>query len=329
MLSAEQIEMRQTGIGASEAAAAIGLNPFTSALDIYLRKLELVEEPDFETNENVYWGNEHENSIGRRYMRDRAGCLLDPARTFRHPKYDFVLATPDRLYLDHEPRSETPMDMRIAASKRLVEFKTAGVHMAKLFGEEGTDEIPYMYLVQAQLQMAVTDKGECDVAILIGGNRYKEYPVERNEKAISGIIERLEKFWTENIQAKNPPAAGASESAKKALALLYPRHIEDFLESNAEIEQLVAKLKAAKLTSASADIAVLALENRIKEVLKDKQGVITEAGKVTWRTGKGRLVTDWKGIVAEIEPDAAIVKKFTTSKPGSRRFNTPRNWKEE
>lgn len=329
MLTSEQKRMRKTGIGGSDIAAIAGVNPWKSALDVYLDKMDIVE--DVEENEAMEWGNRLEDMIAGKYLEGKKGFLL-VGRTTRHPKHDFLLATPDRLFvpeeLDIEHYGEGAYEKCLDKATRVVEIKTAGLTTSKLFGEEGTDEVPDYYLTQCQQYMEVMDMGKCDLAVLIAGQKYREYPIERNQPLIDRLVEIGEKFWFENVQAKVPPPAGASESAKKALALLYPKHVEDFYESNVEIELLVAELKLAKAELGKADTVVLSLENRIKELLQDKQGVITEAGKVTWRTLKDRLVTDWKGIVAEIEPDASIVKKFTTSKPGSRRFVTPRNWKE-
>jgi hypothetical protein len=52
----------------------------------------------------------------------------------------------------------------------------------------------------------------------------------------------------------------------------------------------------------------------------DAEGIEGAFGKVTWKAGKDVARTDWKGLVAELNPAPEIVSRFTTIEPASRRF---------
>jgi putative phage-type endonuclease len=57
---AEWLEVRKTGIGGSDAAAAVGLSPYKSPLELWLEKTNrdaTLPKPDpQDTTEPVYWG---------------------------------------------------------------------------------------------------------------------------------------------------------------------------------------------------------------------------------------------------------------------------------
>lgn len=57
---ADWLEVRRTGIGGSDAAAAVGLNPYKSQLELWLEKTgrdaELPKPDPNDTTEPIYWG---------------------------------------------------------------------------------------------------------------------------------------------------------------------------------------------------------------------------------------------------------------------------------
>ena len=62
MLTEEQLRMRQTGIGGTDAAAIMGLNKYKSALDVYHEKIAdeiIIKEP----NQYMQWGTAVEEPI--------------------------------------------------------------------------------------------------------------------------------------------------------------------------------------------------------------------------------------------------------------------------
>ena len=83
----EWLNERRTGIGGSDAAAVMGLNPWKSPLDVYLDKTgQLMESPD---NPALYWGRVLEEVVAREYS----------LRTRKSPKKK-----------PHPPPSKTPLD---------------------------------------------------------------------------------------------------------------------------------------------------------------------------------------------------------------------------
>jgi putative phage-type endonuclease len=180
-------DARRLGIGASEVAAICGVHPYTSALDTYLRKRGLI--PDIEDNDAMRMGRKLEPVIISEFV-ERTGLEVKraPCPLFRHPEYPFILATPDAELVNDE----------------LVEAKSMAWHSAQTLGEEGTDDIPYHFVMQAQQQMAVMGRDVCHVAVLVDGRDFRHHPVYRNEKLIALMIVRVTEFW-ERVQNADPP----------------------------------------------------------------------------------------------------------------------------
>ncbi len=195
------LDARRTGIGASEMAAILGRDKYTSAVELYLRKTGQV--PDDEAGEAAEWGHLLEPVIAREFGRrtgravEMAGCLL---RSASHP---WALATLDAW-------------QTIGDAARPLEIKLTG-------GRSGDweDGVPEYYYPQVQQQLLVTGAPMASVAALLNGTRLVWCDVERDEPMIARIIEAGERFWRCVTDESVPPPDG-SESAGWALKRLFP-----------------------------------------------------------------------------------------------------------
>lgn len=179
---------RQSGIGSSEAAAAIGVSEYEddTPLNLYLRKLGLL--PPLAENSAMTWGKRLEPLVAEAYM-ERIGCRYVADQHFaRSSTYPHMLATVDRIRDDG----------------RVVELKTAGARLADKWGPDGSDEIPANYVAQVTHQLIVLDAEVADVAVLIGGNDFRCYTIHRNPDVADAIIRREEAFWR-CVTDRTPP----------------------------------------------------------------------------------------------------------------------------
>lgn len=201
------LKERMTGLGASDAAAVVGVSPFKGALALYAEKLGVAEAPGSET-EAMEWGLLLEPVIADKYQRETGRPLRDLGRFTIHRSraHAFMLATLDREVL-------TPNDRGVLG---VLEVKTASAFKA----EEWADEAPVYYQVQVQHQLAVTGHAWGSLAVLIGGQRFLWVDIERNDKFIALLIEREAEFW-DRVQRLDPPAPDAG--SREVLARLYPQ----------------------------------------------------------------------------------------------------------
>jgi putative phage-type endonuclease len=169
---------RKGGIGASEAAAAVGLSPrWDTPLSLWRRKVGLDPEP--EENIDMITGRMMESTIIR-IFRTVTNIRVQTRRPpmYRSKRWPFMLATPDA----------------ITTQPDLIECKNTNVFDASDWGQEGSDEIPNTALCQVQHQMAVTGLTLVWVPVMIRG-RFRCYKVPRNDRFISGLVEQEREFW--------------------------------------------------------------------------------------------------------------------------------------
>lgn len=297
-----QKELHRTGIGSSKIAVIAGLSRYETAVDAYCGYLGLTEP--FEGNRFTKWGERLEDDIADAYS-ERLGVELATVEPSRHPDHEWMIASPDRLWVD---------------GSRIVECKTASARIAHQWGEEGTDEVPEAYLVQVAWQMAVTGIETADVAVLIGGNDFRIYTVHRDRELEAGLVEIGRNFWFNHVLAEVPPPVDGSEASARVLAARYPADDGSSLDATPDVEEWVEKLEIARRTIEDAAALKLEAENHVKAFMGTASELRCRRGRVTYRKAKDTPVTDWKSLATELTPSPALVRKHTTVREGSRRF---------
>lgn len=200
---------RREGIGASDAAAILGVSPWDSPFTIYCDKLGLeVPAAGQKQSERLKWGALLQDPIAKELgSRLKIDIQLYPPTTIWRCRMD--------PWLQASLDGTTTLDGRRGA----VEIKTASVFERKTWTHEG--EVPLPYQVQAQHQMAVTGFGFVLVGVLIGTEELRHTVIERDPEFIPMLVRREEAFW-EMVQKRVQPAADGSEEARKLLGRLAP-----------------------------------------------------------------------------------------------------------
>jgi putative phage-type endonuclease len=280
-------EERRTGIGGSEAAAALGLSPWQSPFDLWEQKRGLA--PPVEQNEPMLWGQLLEDTIRREYAR-RTGYDVRPVKEMiRHPEHPWMFA-----HIDGEIGPLRNM---------ILEVKTT--RDSRGWGEPGTDEIPQHYLVQTHHYMACTTAEVCHVAVLIGGQDFRLYQVDRDAEIQQRVIEGEAEFW-EWVKQGVPPPPSTLEDAMRRWGRFDAR---GYKVAGPEEIDAVAVLRAAHQQKAVLE----ELEERAKLVVMSAMGetgqsLVHPDGEllVTWKLDNGR-----KGYsVAPREPSRRLLVKY-------------------
>lgn len=198
----EWLAVRNGGIGSSDAAAAIGLSPYKSPLELWLEKTGRKPATDLNQSEPVFWGSTLEPILARVYAERTGNKVRRVNAVLQHPNHPFMLANLDRAI----------------GADGVLEIKTAGHHSA-VFWEDG---IPEAYQCQVLHQLAVTGRTWADVAVLIGGQDFRIYRVECEDDKVAALIEREAAFW-QRVDTDTAPETDGSESSARALGWLFPR----------------------------------------------------------------------------------------------------------
>lgn len=301
MERSEWLEARRKCITGTDIGAIVGISPYRTPMDVYCDKLGLTE--DLKDNPAMDWGRRLEGAVAQRYADDTGLELAAGEWTVRD---GWMGATPDRL---------------IVGAKKGLEVKTAGFRSAKLFGESGTDQIPDWYALQCHWYMAVTDRDEWDLAVLINGSDYRTYNLKRSIRIENRLIELATKFREQHILAQVPPKMDGSSGAEAYLRAVFPKNKgSDLLAATPEIETLATKLAGAKANLELIETEIAEVENLLKNAIGEAPGVAGETWKITWRANKDSVSTDWKGVASALSVPREVLEKYTVTKPGARRF---------
>ena len=303
------LEVRQGGIGSSDAAAAVGLNPYKSPLQLWLEKTrrdaavpntDPRDDPQHESSP-LYWGILLEPIVAAHYTRRTGHRVRRINAVLQHPDYPWMRANIDREVMG------TP-------DVQLLECKTAGLQGSWLW----RDGVPEYVQLQVQHQLAVTGKQAADVAVLLGGQELQIYRIDRDEALIEHLIRLEQTFWG-YVERDQPPPADGSDSADRALRILYPRDNGTTLDLKNDLvmSAVFSDLLAVRQTLATQT----ALEAQLKQSIQQRMGDATKAvfdnGEVSWKRSKDGTTLDTTRLEKE-QPQT--VQAYTVPKPGSRRF---------
>lgn len=210
--TAEWHELRARGVGASEVAAVVGLSPFESQFSLWHRKKGNLPGPD-PANPLFYWGHALEPLIATRYASHHEEVWVMDCGTYRHPERDWQLANPDRLlFPTNGVTAKTP-------PLGVLEIKTT--RYGDNWGPHGSTEIPLHVRCQVMQQMDVMGVPFADVAVLIGGNDYREYRIEFDKTDAAALRDAGAEFWT-SLQTDDEPPIDASWETYEAVRDLHP-----------------------------------------------------------------------------------------------------------
>lgn len=286
---------RREGLGASDTAAVLGLDPWRTPLDVYLDKVSGVER---ETGEAAEWGSAIEAVVARKVSTRHPGLgVLQPSPGIcAHPDHNWLRATPDRLL---NPRGAGPV--------AILEIKTTDARNKP----DWATEPPLRVQVQVQQQLAVLGLDVAYVAVLFSGREMPPpYRIERDPHAIDLIVEHAGKFWHDNVLAQVPPEARAGDN----LADLWPGDDTlDALIANDDLEEWFTYRRRLIQERKSVDERLEMTDRQIKEAMGDRTLVIDGLGRVlaTWKPVTSTRL-DSKRLKAD-HPDLASQYATTTS----------------
>jgi putative phage-type endonuclease len=208
MLTKEQLEERRSGIGGSDAAVVLGLNPFKDVYGLYLDKRGEApdEDPEF-LKESRYWGSVLEEPVAQRYAEETGYKIQRSNQLIRSKDHPFMIANIDRKVVGE--------DVRIG-----FEAKTAA--RSEGWGETGSSTVPAYIFLQCQHYLAVTGYDVWDLAVLIGGRDYRQYRITPIDHIIESLIDAEQEFWDRVENGVAPEPQWQSAATTRLLQDLYP-----------------------------------------------------------------------------------------------------------
>lgn len=197
MLTREQLEKRKHGVGASDTPIIMGFSSYKTPYQLYLEKISPVTVTEEET-ELQHWGNLLEPVIRKEFVN----------------KNDLIVTIPDTLYHAEKRYMLANLDGYIPAVDAVLEIKTCNAFQGNEWGTEETDQIPMQYLIQVAHQCIVADCKKAYIAVLIGGNDYRQYVYERDAELEGLIQDAVDNFWLNHVVPRIEPASITIEDSR-------------------------------------------------------------------------------------------------------------------
>jgi putative phage-type endonuclease len=285
--TAEWHEQRRLGIGASEVAVACGFGRYRTRYDLWREKTGATAP--WGGNEATLWGQRNEPHIVQDWADRNEARIIETQQQFRHQRWPHLWATVDAV--------ATTID----GEDVIVEAKCTTSRNAQL--GDGGDDAPPEWLAQVQVQMLLSGLERAYIAVLIDGNRSREYCVQFDRAVAEALADRAEAWYCEAVETPVPPIEwGNTDQQMQRLVEFGGRDLVDMQGSSLptiwaqyedlgkrikELEEERAELKSAAIVAMGDNSRCLIApdrELRIEE--KTRAGYMVKPAKYTQISAK-------------------------------------------
>jgi putative phage-type endonuclease len=255
--------LRKEGIGGSEIGTLLGLNPWSSAVTLWAKRLGLIPDPPL-TSFAVKLGNKLEQPILELFADAHPEYEIYRAGTYRHPKVSYLNANPDAIAV-HKDTGEVVV----------IEVKTSRNYW---------DKIPPAY--EAQVQHYLDVLGVCR-GYLIGlvGMDWVEHEIAIDDFATATAHLAAQEFW-KCLQEGTMPDWDGSTSTYETLRDLHPEITDEevYIDGGHNLTLAQRKFDEADKELQKQKNQVMALMGTAKHAYVEVDG---ERIKIASRQSKG------------------------------------------
>lgn len=300
----EWLEARKEGIGASEVATIVGLNPWETPYQLWRRKIGL--DPAKPMNAAMNTGHILEDGVAQYWAQATGREIIASSRD------DFMFVDKDRPYLRVSPDRTFWLEgaTRNDDNKGILECKTTRMKV-------DPEDLPKYWFCQVQMNLGVAGYTHGSLAWLSAGQGF-DFGY-RDLKLVPDfyewLIDSVARFWTDNIVGgQEPSAANVAD-----VLLKYNRHTGGkIIECSDEVFEVYKELKAVRKLMDETKAHKEELEATLKMAFEDAEALSYGGETIaTWKAPKPSNKFDDKAFVAE-HPDLAAA--YTHQVQGARRF---------
>ena len=297
----EWLDYRRAGIGSSEIATIVGLNPYETPYQLWRRKIGL-DEPKSETFAmkaghyledavSQFWSD----ATGRQIIKASAGDWI-----VRNDEKPFVQVSPDRTYWLDDNRSND--------NKGILECKTTQRAI-------DADDLPKTWFCQVQYQLGGAEIQQGSIAWLTAGREFGYQDLTLVPDFYAWLVEEAERFWVDNVMGgKEPDCTNVQD-----VLIKFNKHTNGkVVEVGEDVMEAYNNLKSVREEIANLEKQKEELEAKLKMGFGDAEAISYGGNTLaTWKAGKDSEKFDAKAFQAD-HPELA--KQYTKSVKSSRRF---------
>lgn len=295
---------RRLGIGASDGAAVMAQSKWKSPYMLYLEKVQAIEPGEAFDNEAAELGSYLELSIAKLYAKRTGNTMRRHGKQIIHGEHEFM-----RCHVDGWAYRKDPTTGKVdMANSGVLEVKNVDRFVAKDWDfDEGIP--PIAYAIQMQHMLACTGRKWGAFAVLVGGNRFHTFEVERDNVFIEQYEKRCGIFWG-CVQNGIPPEVGPDDGdaiynlhpVDDGETVILPEGAADWTAGIAEIGDKIKDLTKQRDT----------LRNRIKQAIGDNTygSCPGMEGRWSYIKHERRACKPLKDIPLELHPLVEKVSEF-------------------
>ena len=262
MTREEWLQVRKTGIGGSDAAAVMGMNPYKSPLSVYVDKT-MADLPEETVNIAMECGIAFEGFVAEKFCQQTGKKVLRSNYMYRSGENPFMLANIDRM---------------IVGEKALLECKTTSIFNPIKFS---CGDIPPTYYWQCQHYLAVTGYDVCYLAILVLSKDFHVFTIPRNEEHINMLIDEERTFWNEHVLKGIPPLPIGLEADDDAIRQMtgdVDNENVALLDGDEHVVRALAELPGLKTAAEESEQRL----NQAKQIIRQAMGEYACATCTDW-----------------------------------------------
>ena len=277
MSRGEWLERRRKTIGGSDAAAITGLNDYSSPYTVWADKLGKL--PEKEDSEPMRLGRDLEDYVAKRFTEKTGKKVRKENSMLYNPQYPFAHADVDRMVIGEDAG---------------LECKTTSIMNLKKFKN---GEYPANYYVQCVHYLAVTGCKRWYLGVLVLGEGFHDFVIERDEGEIAALMESEEAFW-KYVESQTPPSTDGSKATTETISTIFPTSNDDSVINLGGFEASLREYTALSAQIKSLEALKEELANKVKAFMGEAGKGESSGYKVSWST-TSRSTFDSKRFAAE------------------------------
>jgi putative phage-type endonuclease len=308
LINQDFTEDRTSFIGGSDIGAILGVNPYRTALDVWLEKTG--KSSSQTSNLAMRFGSFAEDFVANEYALS-SGLYLRPAtNSFIHPSIPYFCAHIDRLVFETPPSIELDQ-----TPNKILECKTANPFRQADWGDAGTNQVPLSYLCQCAWYMSITNIDRTDLAVLFGNSDFRIYSIDRDKELENLILDKAHIFWNKYVLKDIAPPTTTEADCKKLFQKSNPKKT---IEADKELLRLAREYQQLLLKIEEADDRINLIKQSIMNTMQDAQSIcIGKHELISWKNTKPIARFD-SSEFEKAHPD--LYRAFQKVSDGSRRF---------
>lgn len=259
---------RRRYLGASDAAAIMGVNPWSSELDVYAA--HIVPEDGDAPSEPAYWGLKKQPMLLTEFTR-RTGRKCE--------MWEELIVSKER------PWQSCTMDgVQVFGVNPGVGLPTGsydgGVEVkCTRLSWKWADGLPDYVNAQIQHQYSVTGFEVISVVVFFNGDEFYQKDVPRDDRYIDSL-NKVESEFMDRLASFNPPDPDSSEASRKAIGRLYPEDNGERIVLDPKFMDVDMRLIGLKQEHKDIGNDIRGCENDLKAAIGDASSGILQDGTI-------------------------------------------------